>query len=163
MVAAALLMGCSVGTRLMPERVEDPALQGTYTLIVYGLRHYEDVNNFAFLDVEGDAYELVPFTPKFDYKVFKGLGGPEALRRAGELLGTHREYYRISYRGISDPSGRLVALELRPMYIPYYGDDNLLYSMDYYLVEGGRIKIFFRGGPLFDVPAIFRGSSERRR
>lgn len=152
--AALVLSACAAGNRLSPVKMGDPpAITGTYAVYLYETKQYEGLDGIelirgamAILDLEGDEYEFVLQAPEFDYGVVKGLTGPEAVRSAEWFL-AHR-YVRspkgYAYRRI--PVGGVTAgYEIRPERGPWiYRKAGV--SVEYYLVEDGKIKAVFGAG-----------------
>lgn len=52
----ALLTSCASYRFLRTEYSKDKDIQGTFTLMLYGSRHLDDIETIAILDIEGDGY-----------------------------------------------------------------------------------------------------------
>ena len=114
----------------------------------------------AFLDLEGDAYELQPFGPPFNYSLVKGLTRAEAVRQAQEFIASHVVANKIELRAIIGPAGTPVGYELRPLYLPVtYGENDVL-DISYIPRQDGRIIIYVR---LKDrIERMFERENKRR-
>ncbi len=140
-----LLASCaSAGTKLRPSGGEPGEAEGPFTVYFYGQRHYEDFNNFVILDVEGDGYWFSLGAIDSEYRTVAGLRGAEALGRAETFFERDRKVGRIVFRRIADPGGRLLGYELKPIYGAGSEGFGTLYFADYYLAEGGRVRVYFR-------------------
>ena len=141
------LGSCAGGKQLRTELAQDSEITGSYTLILYGTRNTYELKTIAFLDREGDGYELVPYAPEYDYKVIKNLPASEALKKAQDYVKWPRDYRSSQLRKILDDQGSVIGYEVRPLYDPLtYGISNVL--VVYYLIqEGGRVKVIIRLHP----------------
>src|SRR5512137_1894744 len=106
--AVAIFLGCQADPGLRTEEVPPQDVQGTFTLILHGARHSDDLQTLAVLDREGDAYEFKVFAPDFDYRVKKGVPAREALEEALQFVGFHSSFHRSRVSRILDPQGRTV-------------------------------------------------------
>jgi hypothetical protein len=117
---------------------------GTYTLILYGGRHFRDVESLALLDLEGDAYTLEPFAPDFDFRVIKNLPAREALERAEHFLRIQYAFRQSLLSRILDSSGKTIGYEVRPLYDPLtFGLSDVL-DVDYSLRNDGKVRVHIR-------------------
>lgn len=136
-----MLGSCAGGKQLRTELARDSEMSGSYTLILFGKRDAYDLKTIAFLDKEGDGYELVPYAPEYDYKVIKNLPFTEALNKAQDFVKWHRDYRSSQVRKILDDQGNAVGYEVRPLYDPMvYGISNIL-IVRYWVQEGGKVKV----------------------
>lgn len=127
MVTSLLLgTGCGVHYASAPE-VRPQEVTGTYTLILYGGRHGNDVETLAILSREGSGYTFVMNAPDFDYKVIAGMPAADALKRAEESVLFHPYTWRASLSPIVAPDGRTVGYEMRPLYqTTIFGESNIM-------------------------------------
>jgi hypothetical protein len=139
-----LLASCAATRAVKLEPFSDiQAIKGQYTLIIYGGNYTNDPETAAFLDKEGDGYELVPYAPSFDYRVVKGLSVAESFRLAETVFDGNTSYLRTYVKRIV-VAGETVGYELRPYYMPLrYGYSDIL-NIDYALEKGGRIRVYVR-------------------
>lgn len=141
-----LLVSCAAtqAVKVEPEPFRDMgAIKGQYTLIIYGGTYFNDPETAAFLDKQGDGYELVPYAPAFDYRVVKGLSVEESLHLVETVFDGNTDYLRTYVKKIV-VAGETVCYELRPYYLPLrYGYSDIL-SIDYALEKGGRIRVYVR-------------------
>jgi len=122
---------------------KDQEVTGTFTLILYGGRHINDLETLVILDKEGDPYEFEPYAPEYDYKVKKGVSAGDALSEAKKFVSFHNAFWRSQLSKILDEKGTIIGFELRPLYRPFvYGRDDLLEV--YYRVKDGKVIAFIR-------------------
>jgi hypothetical protein len=120
---------------LRTDKSEPSEISGTYTLLLYGGRYSEDVENVAILDKEGDRYSFEIYAPEYDYVAKKDIPAREALAEAEKHAGSHRSFFRSALRAILDPESNVIGYELRPLYhVQEFGDPDILY-IDYALKD----------------------------
>jgi len=142
---------CAGSKLLRTELAQDSEITGSFTLIMHGTRHTFDLKTIAFLDREGDGYELMPYAPTFDYKVIGNLSAKEAINRAQDFVKWHRSFRRSQVSKIIDDRGSVIGYEIRPLYDPLdYGISNVL-VVDYWLKEGGKVKVTIRLHPTAEL------------
>ena len=135
------LGSCAGGKQLRTELARDSEITGSYTLILFGTRNAYELKTVAFLDKEGDGYELVPYAPEYNYKVIKNLQGSEALKKALDYVKWPRDYRSSQVREILDDQNSVIGYEVRPLYDPLaYGISNVL-VVQYWVQEGGNVKV----------------------
>ncbi|KAF0184145.1 MAG: hypothetical protein FD164_471 [Nitrospirae bacterium] len=107
--------------------VSPDEITGTWSVIVYGGRHANDLETIGFFDREDDDYPIVMNAPDFDYKITRGMATPDALKYAREAVGFHRSFQSMHVSRLVAPDGHLVGYELRPLY-PFFefGYQNVL-------------------------------------
>lgn len=131
---------------LKTEEVKAEEITGTFTLVLYGGRHINDLETAAFLDKDGDQYEFEPYAPEFDYKIKRGVPAEEALKEAKKFISFHNAFWRSQLNKILDEKGNVIGYELRPLYRPFvYGRDDLLEI--YYRIKGSKVIIEIRLTP----------------
>lgn len=134
---------------LKTEEAKEIEVAGTFTLILYGGGHINDLETLAILDKEEDQYEFEPYAPEFDYKVKKGVPAGEALNESRKFVGFHNAFWRSQLNKILDEKGNTIGYEVRPLYRPFvYGRDDLLEV--YYRIKDGKVIVYIRL-----VPEIF--------
>ncbi len=135
------LGSCAGGKQLRTELAQGSEITGSYTLILFGTRNAYELKTIAFLDREGDGYELVPYAPEYDYKVMNNVPGTEALNKALDYVKWPRDYRSSQVRKILDEQGSVIGYEVRPLYDPLaYGISNVL-VVQYWVKEGGKVKV----------------------
>jgi len=135
------LGSCAGGKQLRTELALDSEITGSYTIILFGTRNAYELKTIAFLDREGDGYELVPYAPEYDYKVIKNLPATEALNKALDYVKWPRDYRSSQLRKILNDQGSVIGYEVRPLYDPLaYGISNVL-VVQYWVKEGGKVKV----------------------
>ena len=157
-----LLYGCGfplIKGGLIPEPLKDgKSIQGTFTLILYGANHSNDLETIAILDREGDGYDFEPFAPEFVYRIKKNLPANEALSEAEKFVGWHHSFRSISLSKITDEKGSLLGYEVRPLYYPLgFGFSDIL-EVDYF--KSGN-KIIARIKLMESVEKIISGGDSR--
>lgn len=145
------LSSCAGSKLLRTELAQDSEITGSFTLILHGTRHTFDLKTIAFLDKEGDGYVLMPEAPTFDYKVIGNLSAQEALKKAQDFVKWHRSFRRSQVSKIIDDKGSIIGYEIRPLYDPIdYGISNVL-VVEYWLKEGGKVKVTIRLHPTAEL------------
>jgi hypothetical protein len=133
---------------------------GTFTLILYGGRHFRDVEALAILDLEGDQYTIEPYAPEFDYRIIRGLSAKDALERAEAFLGSHYAFRRAALSKILDDSGKTIGYEVRPFYSPLsFGLTDVL-DVDYALRTDGKVRAYIHLKPQVERQ-LFGGSGNQ--
>ncbi len=116
LLAALLLQNCAIGRQLATTTADPAELKGTYTLLLYGCRHSEDIKNLAILVDEEKKFPVEIYDLPTSYYVKKGIPGPQALKEADAFLGcTVRRMSGTRLQRISDEAGT-IGYELRPLY-----------------------------------------------
>lgn len=119
---------------------------GTYTLILYGGRHGNDIETVAILDKEGDKYTFEPNAPVFDYRIITGLSGKEALDKAQKFVSFHGSFWHARLSKILDSEGNTIGYELRPRYFPTtFGTTNVL-DVDYF-IRDNKVVVYIKLKP----------------
>lgn len=112
--------GCIRGTNLLTQAAEPAEVKGLYTLILYGCRYADDIENMAILVDEKSPYQFEVYALKSMYTVKRGLPASEALLEADVFV--HCGMYSVRQtvlRRISDPNGKTIAYELKPLFRPW--------------------------------------------
>ena len=131
------------GSYLRTEQAKDEEVTGSFTLILYGGRHANDLETIAFLDKEGDQYEFEPYAPEFDYKVRKGVSAADALKEARRFVSFHSAFWRSQLSKILDEKGNIIGYEVRPLYRPFiYGRADLIDV--YYRIKDEKVIIYIK-------------------
>lgn len=130
--------------KTVPAEIADIA--GTFTLILYGAEHSNDIETVAILDKEGDRYTFEPLAPKFKYIVKRGLTAKEALEKADEFISWHNSFHRSQLSGIIDENGKIMGYELRPLYFPLAFGTGDIMDIDYRM-RADKIAVIIRLKP----------------
>ncbi|NCO68550.1 MAG: hypothetical protein COZ31_11015 [Nitrospirae bacterium CG_4_10_14_3_um_filter_44_29] len=162
-ISIFLIFGCSFPLskeRLIPEPLKGgKSIQGTFTLILYGANHSNDLETIAILDREGDGYEFEPYAPEFQYKTKKHLPAQEALSEAEKFVSWHHSFRNIIISEITDEKGSQLGYEVRPLYYPWeFGFSDVL-EVDYF--KSGN-KIITRIKLIESVEKIISGGGDSR-
>lgn len=113
---------------------------GSYTLILYGNRFYNDLKTIAFLDLEGDRYVFDPYAPAFDYRIAKGVPAREAFKKAEHFVSENPSFWRTQLSRIVDKRGNVIGYEVRPYYRPLAAGLSDVLDINYYL-KNGKVRI----------------------
>ena len=141
LAVACAITGKGLTTRLARE---GDVGDGPFTVILYSTSEYSFLQTAAFLDIEGDGYELQPFGASFKYTLIKGLAGSKAVERAREFIVSRVVYNKLELRAIMGPAGTVIGYELRPLLLPInYGQSDVL-DIYYDLGQEGRITVYVR-------------------
>lgn len=136
---------------LKTEYAAPAEVSGTFSVILFGGAHHDDLETVAFLDIEGDENALQPFAPDFDYITKENLPAQEALRVAEKFVSFHPSFWKTQLAKITGPDGGIVAFELRPLFIPFvYGTSDVL-DIYYWPKKGGKIKVTIRLIPTLET------------
>jgi hypothetical protein len=148
--AAILLLALSThqayatGKQLETESAGKTTITGTYTVLLYGCRYADDIENAVILVSEGSRYPVEIYAPETRYKVKKGLDAKKALAEAKAFVkcGVHT-VWQTQTRRIRDDAGGTIGYELRPLYYPYDvgAADVLLIS---YSLKGNKVTAYIR-------------------
>ncbi len=126
---------CSYERYLKTDPAGPEELAGTYTLLLYGARHSDDVANVAILDKEGDPYTIEIYAPEYDYSVMTDMPAKEALGEAQTHVRYYRDFSRARLSKIIDKAGNTIGYELRPLYHAFHlGQSDVLY-IDYMMKD----------------------------
>jgi hypothetical protein len=137
--AAVFLLSCSGFLPSSP--MDETAIAGRYNLILYAERSLGDLETIALLDVEGDGYEFVPYSPKFEYEVINGVSAEEAVREAKHWVSAHHAFHSLLVSEVAGPSGAAIGYEFRPLYMPIvFGMADVL-DITYRLKEDGKVRV----------------------
>ena len=136
----AFLGSCATDRFIRTEPSEYKELAGSFTLILYGSRHSNDIETVAILDIEGDGYSFEPYAPEFDYRIKKGVHAKEAFKEAEHFVSWHSSFYRTQLSRIIDEKGVTIGYELRPLYRPLtFGVSDVL-DVDY-IKRGDKVIV----------------------
>ncbi|GAB4421937.1 MAG: hypothetical protein OHK0032_17600 [Thermodesulfovibrionales bacterium] len=131
---------------LKTEAANAADVTGTFTLILYGSRHSNDIETVAILDTEGDLYTFEPYAPEFDYRVKNGIPAKEAMVEAERFVSWHSSFYRSQLSSVMDDKGNTIGYELRPLYDPLTFGVSDVMDVDYTLRDN-RVRVFIRLKP----------------
>ncbi len=116
----ATLQACVAGVHLLPKSADPSEIKGTYTLILYGCRYADDLENVAVLVDAKNKYKFEVYALENMYKVKKEVSGSEAIREANAFINcSMHTVWQTVLRRISDADGRTIAYELKPLYRPW--------------------------------------------
>jgi len=146
-VLVMTLGSCAGGKQLRTELAQVTEITDTFTLILHGKNNAYDLETIALLEKEGDGYELKVDAPEYEYKVIRNLPAREALSKAQDFVKWNRSFRRSEIRKIIDDQGSVIGYEVRPLYDPFdYGISNVL-VVNYWIKEGGVVKVTIRLHP----------------
>jgi len=137
-ILCLLLGSCNAAVYLRTEPAPSEEIAGNVTLILYGARYSNDIQNVAFLLVEEGPYPFEVYAPDFDYGVKKNTPSREALEEAEKFVRHHYAFMQSQLSRIVGPSGTTIGYELRPLYYPVeFGSSDVL-DINYFL-EGNKV------------------------
>lgn len=154
----ATFQACAAGIHLLPKSADPSEIKGTYTLILYGCRYADDLENIVVLVDAKSKFQFEVYALENMYKVKKEVSGPEAIREATAFLncGMHTVWQTV-LRKISDADGRTIAYELKPLYRPWeFKNPEVLLSS--YTLHEGKVTAYFTLDPsvkMDDGPLIW--------
>jgi hypothetical protein len=129
-----IIKSFSQGKRLTTVSSPITAINGIFTLILYGGKHSNDLETLVILAKESDRYTFEPFAPEFRYTVKKGIPAKEAIAEAEMFVNRHSSFLHSRISGIIDDKGNIFGYEFRPLYFPLtYGVEDVIdvnYRMD---------------------------------
>jgi hypothetical protein len=128
------------------EPAKPSEVTGTYTLLLYGCRYPDDLENVALLDKEGDPYTIEIYAPDSRYKVKTGLTAEEALKQAEQFVKCSVHYQGTRFSKIPDPAGGIAGYEARGLYSPIrFGMYDVLNVQ--YVVRDDKIVVYIKLDP----------------
>jgi len=145
LVLLSALASCVSGDFLRTEGIRrTEEITGTYRLILFGATYPDDLETAAFLDVEGDGYEFVPYAPKFRYAVYEGFPAEKAFKAAEHFVGFHRSFNGFLLKRVISVGGAVVGYEVRPLYVFYAVGSPDVLDIGYYEQGDGNIQVLVR-------------------
>jgi hypothetical protein len=155
------LYSCMAVKHLKSEQTTPSEVQGTFTLMLYGCRYPDDVENVAILDKDGDPYTFEIYAPDFRYKVKTGLAAEEALKQAEQFIRCSVHYQQSELRKILDPTGNIIGYEVRPLYSPIrFGRYDLLDIQ--YTIKDNKIIVYVKLDPTIEKELLNEGGRDER-
>jgi len=142
-----VLQACVAGVQLLPKQADQAEVKGTYTLILYGCRTANDIENMAVLVDEKSGYSLEVYALDAMYKTKNGLPGDRALSEANTFVrcGMHTVWQTV-FRKITDTTGKTIAYELKPLYQPWeFKITEVLLSS--YILNDSKVTAYFNLDP----------------
>ena len=133
--------GCAGGQSLTAVQVQGIGdTTGLYTLILYHEAQYGGLKTIAFLVPAGNGYSLAPYAPEYDYTTISNVGGQEGLRQAIAFISNNPTYTNYEIHRISDPMGKTVGYEVRPLYDATANGRSDVMWLEYGL-NGGTVNV----------------------
>lgn len=142
LAASVMLSACAAAgpmLRVHPAQgIENGKMR--YDLTLFGGRYEDDLRSMAILSIRSTPYRILPYAPKFDYRVIKNLDASRAVKTAVSFLrGINPNYTGITENLILSPGGRPIGYEIRPLYLTIaYGIPDILETA--YQVWGKPVK-----------------------
>lgn len=115
------VQACMASERLLPVPADPAEVKGTYTVILYGCRYPDDMENMAILVDEKSPYPLEVYAMKSLYKIMKNVPAAQALKEAKTFINcSMHTVWQIVLRRIPDDTGKkTVGYELKPLFRPW--------------------------------------------
>jgi hypothetical protein len=140
----------TTGNHLKTEAAKPSEVTGTYTLLLYGCRYPDDLENVAILEREGSPYTLEIYALDTRYKVKTGLPAEEALKQAEQFVKCSVHYQQTRFSKILDPSGNIVGYEARGLYSPIrFGRYDVLDVQ--YVARDIKIVVYIKLDPVVEM------------
>lgn len=151
----------TTGNHLKIEAAKPLEVTGTYTLLLYGCRYPDDVENVAILDKEGDPYTIEIYAPDFRYKAKTGLPGEEALKQAEQFVKCSVHYQQTRFSKIPDSAGNIIGYEARALYSPIrFGMYDVLDIQ--YVAKDNKIVVYIKLDPAVEMELRDEGGRDDR-
>lgn len=93
-------------------------MQGTFTLMLYGCRSADDIENMVLFDKEGDSFTFGIHAPDFSYTVKTNVSAGDALAEAEKFVRCNPNCEGSQLRKILGPGGNGIGFDLKPLYSP---------------------------------------------
>lgn len=156
-VVVLTLQACVAGMQLIPRSAEPTEMKGTYTLMLYGCRYPDDLENMAILVDETSPYRFDIYSLDSMYKVKKGLSGPQALNEADTFVRCGMNpVWQTVLRKIPDGAGKTIGYELKPLYRDIAPSETLI---SHYALKNGKVTAYIR----LDYSLDSKGSGDGHR
>jgi len=140
-----VLYSCAPGMKLVPKSADPAELTGTYTLILYGCRYADDLENIALIVDEKSGYSVDIYALEAMYKVKKELSGSQALSEAEAFVRCSMPpVWKSVVRRISDDLGKTIAYEIKPLYRDLVPQEALVSS---YSLKDMKVTAYFTLDP----------------
>lgn len=134
---------CGTGNLLPTSRtMEGRAVEGTFTVILYGGQNANDFETVAILDRQGDVYQFETFGGRYSATVFEGMNTKEALDKAKRFVGQHTAFRAAETRVIKGPAGALLGYEIRPIFSSTVAGGRELLDTRYVLQPDNIIMVY---------------------
>jgi hypothetical protein len=95
----------------------------------------------AFLVPQGNGYTVTPYAPQYDYNTISNVTAQEGLRQAVAFISNNPTYTNYEIRRISDPAGKTVGYEIRPLYDATANGRSDVMWVEYGLSDGGAVNV----------------------
>ncbi len=162
LLVSIALLSCAAITRphLRIETAQPSEVTGTYTLLLYGCRYPDDLEDVAILAREGNPAPFDIYSLPTRYTVKSGLSADEALKEAGKFVQCSVHYQNTRFSKITDAAGAVVGYEVRPLYSPIrFGMYDVLNIQ--YVQEESKIVVYIRLDPMVELQLRDEGGRDR--
>lgn len=127
--------------KMIPASSEE--IKGSFTLILYGANHINDLETIAIMDYEGDNIKFEPYAPNFSYRKKFSVTPAEAIKEAVDFVSWHNAFNHYEIKRIVTRAGSTLGFEIRPLYDPLtFGVTDVL-DVDY-ILEGDKVKVLIK-------------------
>jgi hypothetical protein len=141
-----IIKSFSKGKRLMTVPSPIAAINGVFTLILYGGSHSNDLETFVILAKDSDRYTFEVFAPEFRYAVKKGVPAKKAIAEAEFFVSRHSSFRQAGISCIIDDKGNILGYEFRPLYFPLtFGVEDIIDAN--YRMKANKIIVSVRLNP----------------
>lgn len=131
---------CMASSQLVPKQFDPAEIKGTYTLILYGCRYADDLENMAILVDEKSTHPVEVFALDSMYKVKRGLLGQQAVSEANAFIRCSMQpVWQSVVRRIPDNLDGTVGYEIKPLYREITPPEVLQSS---YTLKNGKVTAY---------------------
>jgi len=150
----SVLQACAVSTQLIPRLVDPAEIKGTFTLILYGCRYADDLENMAILVDEKNEHTFELYAMDSMFKVKKGLSGQQAVNEAKTFISCSMQpVLHPVMRRIPDDRDETIGYEVKPLYRDISPSEVLL---SFYSLEEGKVTAYISLDPSVNRGTAFR-------
>jgi hypothetical protein len=146
LAAFLILNSCMSGKRLDIKGANPADIQGTYSLLLYGCKYGNDLENLAILYRDEGPFTFEIYSLPTSYQVKKGLPADEALKQAHQFLRCSTNYWKTNLSKIVDRQDTIVGYELRPLYAPYEWGLMDVLDISYWLNDS-KVTVYIKLDP----------------
>ncbi len=161
LVICLLCGACALNSSyLQTESARTSEITGTYSVILYGANHSDDIATVALLIPEGGQYTFDIYAPDFNYRTIKGMPAADAIKTAERFVSWHPDFARSQTSRILDGAGHVIGYEVRPLYrSTTFGMEDVMY-VDYFLEANNKVVVHIHLN--YQVEWKFMGGADSR-
>lgn len=157
---AIFTLPLNVWAEVILKECKTEEINGKFNVILYSNSFINDPETFIVFEKIDSNFKIVPYAPKFKYRIFENLSSEAALNISKEVLLNPTAVSSIKCSIIKSYSGDILGYELKPIYLPWiFGILEPLETI--YKKDGNEIKIFIRLNPRVERQIYGGGTSDR--